>query len=260
MEYFIVDAFSKNLFSGNPAGVCLLDKSYDDLFLQKIATENNMAETAFIAEQDNGYSLRWFTPEVEVDLCGHATLAAGFVVTEFINKTADAVKFYTQSGELNVTKKGYLFEMDFPSRPPRKIEITDLMRKSINADILEAHISRDLLLLVNDEDQVRSLEPDIALIKKIPDILGVIITARGISYDFVSRFFAPNVDIAAPEDHVTGSAHCTLIPFWSERLGKNELSAYQLSKRGGELFCRNCGDRVKISGHAVLYLNGNIFV
>ena len=258
IKYFIVDAFADKLFSGNPAGVCLLNEWLPDELMQSIATENNLAETAFVVKRDGFYDLRWFTPVSEIDLCGHATLASAFVVTNFLdNGTAD-MDFHTRSGVLNVKKTDDFFEMDFPSRMPEEIEITALMEHAIRAPVREAHMSRDMLLLVDNEEQVVNLKPDFNLVADLPDCLGVIVTAKGDTADFVSRFFAPNEGV--PEDPVTGSAHSTLIPFWAERLGKDKMTAKQLSKRGGTLYCQNCGDRVKMSGKAVLYLQGEIML
>lgn len=258
MRYFIVDAFTDELFRGNQAGVCLLPGWPEDEVMQRVAAENNLAETAFVVKGEGGYALRWFTPEVEIDLCGHATLASAFVISRYVDPKAGVVRFETQSGPLVVTKKGDLFEMDFPARPPRPTEITPLMERALGQKLLEAHESRDLLLLLENEEQVKNLKPDFALLGRIPGCFAVIVTARGQSADFVSRFFAPNAGI--PEDPVTGSSHSTLIPFWAKRLGKEKMTARQLSKRGGTLFCEDRGDRVKISGRAVLYLMGEIHI
>ena len=260
MKYFIVDAFTDELFKGNPAGVCLLDKWIPDEALQSIAAENNLAETAFVVNNGNGYDLRWFTPAVEVDLCGHATLASGFVLANYADREKSEFSFNTKSGLLmvKVNREKELYEMDFPSRKPVPTILNPVVQESLNAKIIEVQKSRDLLLLVESEEEVKNLEVNMDLIKTFKDCLGFIVTAKssGGDYDFVSRFFAPNVGV--PEDPVTGSSHSTLIPFWAERLGKNTLIAKQLSKRGGTLYCENSGDRVKISGKAVLYLEGEI--
>ncbi len=261
MKYYIVDAFAEKpgkIFSGNPAGVCLLEKWPEDHLMQAIAAENNLAETAFIVKSKSGYDLRWFTPELEVDLCGHATLAAAFVVANFMDPHVCAMPFATRSGILTVVKNGDLYEMDFPSRPAQKIDATEQMKEAIGARPLEAYLARDLMLLLETEEQVRDLQPDFERIKKMSEGFAVIVTAKGRTSgaDFVSRFFAPKAGI--PEDPVTGSSHSTLIPFWSARLGKKELAARQLSKRGGTLYCEDAGERVKIAGHAALYLEGNI--
>lgn len=256
MQYFVVDAFTGKLFTGNPAGVCLLDGWLDSETMQSIAAENNLSETAFIVKHESHYGLRWFTPEVEVDLCGHATLASAFVIYNFVDRDADALRFETASGLLTVTKKDGLFEMDFPARKPVPTEITSQIVKAVSLPVLEAHSSRDLILLVENERLIRSFMPNFELLKQIDGYLGIVITAKGDDADFVSRFFTPAAGV--PEDPVTGSAHSSLIPFWAERLGKDKMIARQLSQRGGTLFCENRGDRVRIAGEAVLYLRGEI--
>lgn len=256
MKYYIIDAFTDTVFQGNQAGVCLVERPLDDETMQHIAAENNLAETAFVSHNGEDFDLRWFTPEVEIDLCGHATLASAFVLTSFVDSALSVMRFHTLSGELTVTKNGGLLEMDFPARKPVSVEVDGLMEQAIGAAVLEAHQSRDLLLLVESEDIVRSLQPNLALLSQIPGCFAVIVTAKGTEVDFVSRFFAPNAGI--PEDPVTGSSHSTLIPFWAGRLGKKKMVAKQLSKRGGTLYCEDCGERVKIAGHAALYLTGEI--
>lgn len=257
MKYFVIDVFTDRLFGGNPAGVCLLETWPDDAIMQSIAMENNLAETAFLVRKDSGaYGLRWFTPEVEIDLCGHATLASAFVLMNEVGAVSNAVDFHTQSGTLTVTRDGDIFTMDFPSRAPVPCDIPPLLEKGLGARILETHMSRDMLVLLDSEDTVRNLQPDYALLRQIDNVFAVIVTAKGTGCDFVSRFFAPNAGI--PEDPVTGSSHCTLIPFWSRRLGKTQMTARQLSARGGSLLCEHCGDRVKIGGSAVCYLRGEI--
>jgi PhzF family phenazine biosynthesis protein len=260
MKYFIVDAFTDELFKGNPAGVCMLDKWVDDKLLQNIAFENNLAETAFVVKNDNQYELRWFTPETEIDLCGHATLASAFIITNFIDRNCHFMSFNTKSGILtvNYVKENKFYEMDLPARKPVKTEINQIVQKAINVQIKEAYKARDLLLLIDNEEQVKNVEINFDLIKTYKDCFAFIITAPSSNkeYDFVSRFFAPNAGIM--EDPVTGSSHSTLIPFWAEKLNKNNLIAKQLSKRGGTLYCENNGNRVKISGKAKLYLEGEI--
>ena len=256
MKYYIIDAFADALFKGNQAGVCVLDEWLDSGLMQSIAAENNLSETAFIVKRENFYDLKWFSPEMEIDLCGHATLAAAFVISNFTGGNAEVMRFNTKSGFLAVKKAGDLFELDFPARKPRPTNITPQMAKAFPFPVLEAHGARDLILLVDNEDQVRGFAPDFELLKQISGWFAAVITSRGSDADFVSRFFAPGVGI--PEDPVTGSSHCSLIPFWSERLGKEKMTARQLSKRGGTLYCEDCGDRVKIAGNAVLYLQGEI--
>jgi PhzF family phenazine biosynthesis protein len=258
MKYFIVDAFTEELFKGNQAGVCVLENWPGDNILQNIAFENNLAETAFFIKENNEYHLRWFTPETEIDLCGHATLASAYIIFNLIEENINSIKFNTQSGVLTVTKIDDLLEMDFPSRKPSKIEVNPIAQESINAPIKEAYMSRDMLFLLESEEQVENLEINIGNIKKINECFAFIVTAQSShkEYDFVSRFFAPNAGII--EDPVTGSSHSTLIPFWAERLRKNKLIAKQLSRRGGTLYCENKGNRVKISGKAKIYLEGEI--
>ena len=256
MKYFVVDAFTDVVFKGNPAGVCLLDHPISDELMQNIAAENNLAETAFVMPVDKGFDLRWFTPEVEMDLCGHATLASAFVIRNFVDKNMDNVNFFTKSGTLPVAYQSGLYEMDFPARPPAQADVMPIFEGAIGCEVLEAHLSRDLLLVVKDEDAVRNINPYFETIENLVDGFGLIVTAKGNDADFVSRFFAPKAGI--PEDPVTGSSHSTLIPFWAERLGKDTMVARQLSRRGGTLYCKNCGERVKIGGNAALYLTGEI--
>ena len=258
MKYFVVDAFTEELFKGNPAGICLLEEDLSDVVMQKIAFENNLAETAFLRKKGEGYHLRWFTPEVEIDLCGHATLATAFVVMNHVNPALQVIDFETKSGTLGVARHGDLYTMNFPSRMPRPAETDRRLEKALGCRVLETHQSRDLLVVVESEQDVAHMNVDIPMLAQISkDVaFAVIVTARGDSCDFVSRFFAPNAGIN--EDPVTGSAHSTLIPFWSERLGKVTMTARQLSPRGGTLFCEFMGGRVNISGKAVCYLVGEI--
>lgn len=259
MEYFVVDAFTTELFAGNPAGVCFTDGKLADSLMQSIASENNLPETAFVSGNGDAFNLRWFTPEKEIDLCGHATLATAYILHRFMTPDRETYLFNTMSGELVVTVKGDLLELDFPSRPPRKVEATPEMSKAIGAPVLEAYRSRDLIMLTDSAEMVCSLTPDMTLLAALPDAFGVVVTAPGEGdEDFVSRFFAPGAGI--PEDPVTGSSHTSLIPFWAARLKKTVLTAKQLSKRGGTLYCRDAGSRVMIAGYARLYMWGNIEV
>jgi PhzF family phenazine biosynthesis protein len=251
-----VDAFTLGPFSGNPAAVCLLDAWLSDTSMQRIAAENNLAETAFIVPRDDGYDLRWFTPTVEVDLCGHATLAAGYVVLNHLQPVLESVAFETKSGKLVVTRDGERLSMDFPARAPTPIPVSDALSEALGAIPSEVHLSRDILAVYDDEASVRALSPDQAKLLALDEGFGVIVTAKGDTVDFVSRFFVPKGGIA--EDPVTGSAHCTLVPFWAERLGRSQLVAHQVSPRGGELHCEHRGDRVIMSGHCVLFLTGSI--
>ena len=258
MKYYIIDAFTEQLFRGNPAGVCLLEEELPDQLMQKIAFENNLAETAFLLKKDGLFSLRWFTPEVEIDLCGHATLATAFVMMNFVDQNMSQISFETKSGSLHVKKENGLYQMNFPSRMPVVTPTDKQLSVALGCKVLETHLARDLLVVVENEETVRTLAVDMNLLSKISKSISfaVIVSAKGDSCDFVSRFFAPNAGI--PEDPVTGSSHSTLIPFWSKRLGKMKMIAKQLSPRGGVLFCEDAGDRVNIGGNAVCYLSGEI--
>jgi len=256
---FQVDAFTSNVFSGNPAAVCLLDEWISKSTLQAIAAENNLSETAFLVREGEGYELRWFTPLTEVALCGHATLAAAYVLFEIQRWPANAICFETQkSGKLIVEKRDDLFEMDFPSRPPGREMPAGVFHDILGvAPVKVFESEEDVLVVLDSERSVRDLKPDFSALAGL-ECRGVIVTARGEKSDFVSRFFAPAVGIA--EDPVTGSAHCVLVPYWAKLLGKNGLFALQVSWRGGELFCRDRGRRVSIAGRAVLYLEGAITI
>lgn len=258
MKIFQVDAFTEHVFSGNPAAVIPLESWIDAEMMQDIAIENNLSETAFFVEIEPGYyHIRWFTPETEVNLCGHATLASAHVLFNHLGFTDNKIRFKSNSGDLFVEKKDQKYWLDFPSQPPKAISIPKLLPEAIGTIPIYTGVNIDLLVLLDSEQAVRSLRPDLLILKKM-EVRGVIVTAPGESYDFVSRFFAPSVGV--PEDPVTGSAHTVLTPFWAKRLGKPELSAYQVSARGGELHCKNEGKRVKIGGVATTYLIGNIEV
>jgi len=256
IPYHHVDAFTGRVFSGNPAGVCLLDEWPEDRVLQGIAAENNLSETAFVCPGDEAFALRWFTPESEVDLCGHATLAAAHVLFARAGKGEKGPLFFdTLSGRLTVRRSGDLLEMDFPARPGREVEISAEVTRALGRRPERLFLARDLMAVFPDRASVEDLVPDMAALVRL-DCLGVIVTAPDAEADCVSRFFAPRVGIA--EDPVTGSAHCTLVPYWAGELGRNELHCLQVSRRGGELFCRLEGERVKIGGRTVEYLRGTI--
>lgn len=258
IPYYQVDAFAGSVFSGNPAGVCLLDEWPEDALLQSIAAENNLSETAFLVKSGEGYDLKWFTPEMEVDLCGHATLASAFVVLAYVDPSSDRVCFNSNSGLLMVVRADDLLAMDFPARRAERCRTPELLAKALGRRPAETLSSvRDFLAVFETEVQVRELAPDMKELCKL-DHLGIIVTAPGARCDFVSRFFAPRAGV--PEDPVTGSAHSTLVPYWSERLKKSVLRAFQVSKRGGELFCEDRGARVQIAGKAVMYLQGTIVI
>jgi len=254
-----VDAFTAALFSGNPAAVCLLRDWPGDAELQSIAAENNLSETAFLVGNGTGFDLRWFTPVTEVALCGHATLASAFVLFHYRGWQEKAIRFRTRkSGELVVTRRDGLMEMDFPARPVHAVNPPAGLNEALRVRPQKVLGSaEDILVILDDEQSVRELHPDIGALGAV-ECRGVIVTARGETSDFVSRFFAPRVGVA--EDPVTGSAHCVLIPYWSGILGKKTLHALQVSKRSGELFCEDCGDRVRIAGRAVLYMEGTISI
>lgn len=256
LDIYQIDAFAEGLFTGNPAAVVPLYEWLSDDLMQKIAQENNLSETAFFVPRGEYFELRWFTPELEVDLCGHATLASAFVIYEFLNYTDPAVVFETRSGRLFVDREGDMLSMDFPAWPVREIQVTERVSHSLGArpDALYAG-ERDMMAVFESEDVIRGLVPDMREMNKL-DCLCLICTAPGQDHDFVSRTFCPSSGI--PEDPVTGSAHCSLVPYWAARLGKAGLHAYQASARGGTLLCEYLGDRVKISGRAVTYMQGQI--
>ena len=250
-----VDAFTSQVFRGNPAAICPLGSWLDDQTLQSIAAENNLSETAFLVGGDGRYEIRWMTPVAEVDLCGHATLASAFVLFGEAEKGRDEIVFRSKSGELKVRRDGDLLILDFPSRPPQPMTASEDLLEGLGHPPREVWAARDYLAVFETEQEVRTLAPDFGRLARV-DRFAVIATARGDRVDFVSRFFAPGKGI--PEDPVTGSAHCTLVPFWSKRLGKKSLHALQVSARGGELFCEDRGERVTIAGRAVRYLQGTI--
>jgi PhzF family phenazine biosynthesis protein len=259
LKIYQIDAFTNKVFSGNPAAVCPLSNWLDDALMQNIAMENNLAETAFYVKSGNEYQIRWFTTTVEVDLCGHATLAAAFVLFNFENHAEAEIRFHSpRSGELIVTKQGDSFTLNFPSDTIEPVELTSELTAGFNIRPVEAYKGKtDFMLVFENESQIQKLVPSIDLILKV-EARGLIVTAPGDKVNFVSRFFAPQSGIN--EDPVTGSAHTTLTPYWAQRLGKNELSAIQLSSRKGYLNCKYLNERVEISGQARLYLQGEIFV
>ena len=257
LTQYIVDAFTNKVFSGNPAAVCLLKSWLPDESLKKIASENNLSETAFIIGGSGHYKIRWLTPTREVDLCGHATLASAFIIMNFIEPDLQEVTFESKSGNLCVKREGELFSLDFPSRPGTLVEYPESLAKGLGIIPKVVLLSRDYLVIVDSEEEVANCSPQFSLLQDLPSY-GIIVTAPGNSCDFVSRVFFPMDSML--EDPVTGSAHCTLIPYWANRLGKKQLHAKQISSRVGELFCLDHGDRVHISGHAVLYGKGSIFL
>lgn len=258
MKYYVVDAFSNKIFNGNPAAVCVMDSWISDETMQLIAIENNLSETAFaVKEKDGLYKLRWFTPAAEIDLCGHATLATAFVINNFI-ENIEEISFSTMSGILKVSKNKDLYEMDFPSRMPEPISITREMIEAIGVSPKEAYLSRDLLLVLENEEEIKNLKPDFEKLKALKEGLVCIVASEGENSDIAVRTFCPKLNVN--EDPVCGSAHCSLIPFWANRLDKEKIHSKQYSKRYGDLYCSANGDRVIIAGKAILYSQGEINV
>ena len=255
LEIYYVDAFSNNIFGGNPAAVIFTNLSDDDL-MQNIAAENNLSETAFINISENENTIRWFSPTKEVDLCGHATLASAFVYFNYINTEKDTIEFKSNGGMLIVNKKDNILELDFPKDTFIKTNHEDAVCNAIGLKPTETYKGQiNLMAVYENEEEILNLQPDF---KKVIDLTGqgLIVTAPGLHHDFVSRYFCPKYGIN--EDPVTGSAHTTLIPYWSDKLRSKKLLAKQVSTRGGELFCENKDERVLIGGNAVLYMKGNI--
>ena len=252
-----IDAFAERPFTGNPAAVMPLQRWLPDEVMQAIAAENNLSETAFFVPEGDGYRIRWFMPVGEIDLCGHATLASAFVVLTELEPGRDRVAFASMSGPLTVTREGDRFCLDFPRRDPKPVPCPEALAKALGAPIREAWLTRDLFALLEDEAAVRDLRPDMDALSRL-EPTSFVVTAPGTDCDFVSRCFAPREGI--PEDPVTGSTHCVLVPYWAGQLGKTTLRARQLSKRGGELFCELRGDRVRIAGKAVKVIEGEMLL
>jgi len=252
-----VDAFTSKIFGGNPAAVCPLEEWLPDDLMQKLAAENNLSETAFFVKEPGGFHLRWFTPEYEIDLCGHATLSTAYVIFNQLNHPSDLIKFSSKSGVLEVSRKGRLMELNFPSRMPEPCHAPEALLKGINLPPLKVLKSRDYFLVYEDESLIPQIIPDFNYLNQL-DVVGVIVTAPAKEVDFVSRFFVPNSVIG--EDPVTGSAHCNLIPYWAKELNKTVLSAKQLSAREGQLYCEDKGERVTMAGEAVLYSKGEFYL
>ena len=250
MKCYVVDAFTKEVFKGNPAAVCVMDSWISDELMQRIAMENNLSETAFTVKEGDAYRLRWFTPGGEIDLCGHATLATAYVLAHFIAPQEQVFRFQTLSGELVVSQDGERLSMDFPAYEMKEVPVTDAMAAVIGARPAAAYMGRDLVCVMPAEDDVRQAKPDMEGMKSLDGLL-LHITAQGTDYDCVSRSFAPKLNVA--EDPVCGSGHCHIVPIWAKALGKDHINAYQASKRGGELYCRLDGSRVTLAGYACLY-------
>ena len=261
LTLYQIDAFTNQLFGGNPAAVIPLKKWIDDGLMQKLAMENNLAETVFFVPSEKkgvDFDIRWFTPVLEINLCGHATLASAYVIFYILKTKKRKVVFNSKSGLLTVTKKKNILEMDFPSWPPERItEYPDELLACLgNPEIAGVHKNREYIVELINEDAVRNCNPDFSVMKKVEKM--IIITAPGKEVDFVSRFFAPSAGI--DEDPVTGSAHSQIIPFWSEKLGKEKMKAKQLSKRGGDIYCEQKGERVMMGGQCVFYMKGQITI
>jgi len=254
---FQIDAFADTPFEGNPAAVCPLDSWLDERLMQSIAAENNLAETAFFIADGDQYHIRWFTPEMEVELCGHATLASAHVLFNELGYESDSISFNSLSGPLVVSRDRDFLKMDFPNEKPEPCEIPDGLVEALGCDVDRCYLNTDYVAIVESEELLSSIKPNFSLLANL-NARGVIVTARSTHYDFVNRFFAPKVGV--DEDPVTGSAFTKLIPLWVERLGINEMKAKQVSKRGGEVLCRLSGDRVEISGKAVLFMRAEIFI
>jgi len=257
IKMFQVDAFTDRLFAGNPAAVCILENQISDELMQSIAAENNLAETAFVVPGDKDFEIRWFTPSVEVDLCGHATLASAFVLFNCLDFRGPEVAFHSlRSGVLKVSQKDDIFFLDFPTDTLKSSDDTERISLCIGMKPKELYKGKtDYMALVESESALFNLRPDLEKISKL-DARGLIVTAKGDTVDFVSRFFGPQSGV--DEDPVTGSAHTSLIPLWSGKLGKTKMTAKQISKRGGDLICEYKGDRCLIGGKAVLYMTGEI--
>jgi PhzF family phenazine biosynthesis protein len=259
LPIYQVDAFASEPFEGNPAAVCPLDKWLADELMQQIAMENNLSETAFFVEQDEDYRLRWFTPTTEVDLCGHATLASAHVLFEDLNYDQQVIRFDSNSGELKVQRKGDRLVMNFPTAALNREEVPNFLEEAVGVPAQELYRDTDYLYVVESEEQVRNLNPDIRAMAKA-DVRGIIVTAAADrdDLDFVSRFFAPAAGV--DEDPVTGSAHTMLTPYWGDRLGKKKLTGRQVSRRGGMVYCHYKEDRVEISGEACTVMQGELTI
>lgn len=258
LPLYQVDAFTDTLFKGNPAAVCPLDSWLPDELMQGIALENNLSETAFFAKEGDHYRLRWFTPEVEIPLCGHATVATAHVMKQHLGISDSVLHFTCMSGEISVRLENGLYILDFPSRQTELAQAPSSLVKGLGKDPKAIYKAKDFYFAVyHQEDEVKSLTPDWAELAKV-ETHGIIVTSKGSDCDFVSRFFAPSIGIN--EDPVTGSAHTALTPYWAKELGMNKLVARQVSKRGGLLYCEHKGERTEIGGKAITYLQGSISV
>lgn len=257
MKYYIINAFCDNNLSGNPAGVCLCDKTITEQTMQNIARTNNLPETAFIIKNNNTFNLKWFTPLSEIDLYGHATLASAFVIFNYTDYKSTCINFNTKCGTISFCKNNYLYRMLLPIKAPEKILVTNEIKELSGLVPCECYSQRDLILVLENENQVKNYIPDYAKLEKLDKWLGIVITAKGNKCDFVSRYFCPELKA---EDPVTGSSHSSLVPLWNIKLHKNIMEAKQLSLQGGSLHCVLCNNGVEISGKAKLYLKGEIYI
>lgn len=252
MRQYTVDAFADRLFEGNPAAVCFPERELSEELMQRITLENALPETAFALRRGDGWSLRWFSPKGEVDLCGHATLAAAFAIAHGVEPAAQTIAFETRSGTLTVRRDGELFEMSFPAYTLKRLEVTDEIADALGARPREVWRARDLLCVFDDPEDVLGMQPDLEKVKRLKGaLMQVTAPGTGTGYDCISRTFGPKMDL--PEDPVCGSGHCHIVPYWAERLGKQSLLARQASPRGGTLYCRQEGDRIVLAGRAVLF-------
>jgi PhzF family phenazine biosynthesis protein len=257
LPLYQIDAFSSDVFKGNPAAVCPLSEWLPAETMQSIASENNLSETAFFIPKGGDYSIRWFTPASEVDLCGHATLGSAYVLFNILGYENDAIQFDSRSGILKVTKQDDWLTLDFPIQPPVPCDTPSELIAAFNVEPIECMVSEDHIAVFQNETDIEIANPNYEQLKKL-DSRGVIITAKSMRYDFVARFFAPKLGV--PEDPVTGSAYTQLAPYWASKLGPKKFKAKQMSLRGGEVYCEIVGDRVLISGKAVKYMAGKITI
>ncbi len=259
LRQYVVDAFADRVFEGNPAAVCVLERWPDEALMMSITRENNLSETAFAVPEGEGYRLRWFTPGGEIDLCGHATLAAAYVIDQFVQPGVQSIRFQTLSGLLTVTRRGELYEMDFPAYTLKQLEVTDAITEALGARPREVWRARDLLCVFDDPETVMNLKPDLDKVRALKGaLMQVTAPGTGTEFDCISRSFAPKMEV--PEDPVCGSGHCHIIPYWAGRLGKTDLVARQASPRGGTLYCRMEGDRVALAGRAALYARSELML
>ena len=257
MKQYVVDAFTDKVFCGNPAAICIMNEWLPDELMMNITRENNLSETAFVVKTGNDYALRWFTPGGEIDLCGHATLAAAYVIMQLIEPQLTKVNFHTCSGLLSVDKSNDVFVMDFPAYELNPVPVTDAMWEALGVRPLEAYMGRDLICVLASESDVYNVRVDLEKVKELDGLL-LHVTAQGEAYDCVSRSFAPKLNV--PEDPVCGSGHCQIVPYWAKRLGLTSINAYQASRRGGTIYCKLEGDRIKLSGKAALYSVAELYI